>query len=60
MSVKENIYVNCLPLKEKIEHFRTLMIRTGMEKGFSNPKTIEISQSLDNLLTEYFIVEKKR
>ncbi|MDU9694114.1 aspartyl-phosphate phosphatase Spo0E family protein [Priestia sp. SB1] len=59
MSVKENIYVNCLPLKEKIEHFRNLMIRTGMEEGFSNPKTIELSQNLDNLLIEYFIVKKK-
>jgi hypothetical protein len=59
MNIKENKYVNRLPLKEKIEHFRKLMIRTGMEEGFSNPKTVELSQSLDNLLMEYFIFKSK-
>ncbi|MED1559810.1 aspartyl-phosphate phosphatase Spo0E family protein [Bacillus paramycoides] len=34
----------------EIEKIRGLMVFTALEKGFTDPKTIEISQKLDQLL----------
>ncbi|MBM7610165.1 hypothetical protein JOD29_003444 [Lysinibacillus composti] len=42
--------VNCL---KEIEKVRAELIKSGMEKGLSHPTTIEISQSLDQMLNEY-------
>lgn len=50
--IKEKSHPGCSPLVEKIEHFREKMVLTGLKEGFSNPKTIELSQNLDILLNK--------
>ncbi|WP_307838328.1 aspartyl-phosphate phosphatase Spo0E family protein [Bacillus cereus group sp. N12] len=42
--------LQCKPLVVEIEKMRGLMVFTALEKGFTDPKTIEISQKLDQLL----------
>lgn len=40
-------------LLKKLEHTRELMIQSGMRNGLQNPKTIRLSQKLDQLLNRY-------
>lgn len=42
--------LQCRLLLAEIEKNRELMIFTALEKGFTDPKTIEISQKLDRML----------
>ncbi|KAA0759587.1 aspartyl-phosphate phosphatase Spo0E family protein [Bacillus sp. SH5-2] len=42
--------LQCESLIVEIEKIRGLMVFTALEKGFTDPKTIEISQKLDQLL----------
>lgn len=37
-------------LEEEIEKFRSLMIENARSMGFTHPKTVEISQVLDELI----------
>lgn len=44
---------NTKELKEMIELKKEEMIYIANESGFLSPKTIEVSQDLDRLLTKY-------
>ncbi|MED0993497.1 aspartyl-phosphate phosphatase Spo0E family protein [Bacillus nitratireducens] len=51
--LKKHTKTCCLqskPLIVEIEKIRGIMVFTALEKGFTDPKTIEISQKLDQLL----------
>lgn len=37
-------------LEEEIENFRNLMIECALSMGLTHPKTIEVSQELDELM----------
>ncbi|WP_456363438.1 aspartyl-phosphate phosphatase Spo0E family protein [Priestia aryabhattai] len=50
--IKKNSSSGCPLLIAKIEYFREKMVNTGLKEGFSNPKTIELSQNLDILLNK--------
>lgn len=39
-------------LERKIEHTRQKMIRSGLEYGLRNPKTIQLSKQLDCFMNE--------
>lgn len=43
---------------EQVELLREKMIKTGMEFGLQDAKTIKISRQLDELLNEYANFEK--
>lgn len=45
---KEN--VSCIEMQ--IEQLRSDLIKCGMEKGFTHPTTIELSQKLDKMLNK--------
>lgn len=38
----------------KLEKMRFLMIKTGLNYGFQNDKTLLISQRLDELINDYY------
>ncbi|WP_052129849.1 aspartyl-phosphate phosphatase Spo0E family protein [Ureibacillus sinduriensis] len=40
----------------KIQKLRTELIKTGMEFGLTHPSTVKLSQSLDKVLNECFII----
>lgn len=45
-----------IPKKDSIKEIQALrseLIKCGMEKGFTHPTTIKLSQTLDKLLNEY-------
>lgn len=47
-------------LLKKLESTREKMIQSGLEKGFLNDETIQLSKKLDDLLNLYqFHVEKE-
>ncbi|WP_301287691.1 aspartyl-phosphate phosphatase Spo0E family protein [Bacillus sp. 3103sda1] len=51
--LKKHTKTCCLQYKQlvvEIEKLRGLMVFTALEKGFTDPKTLEISQKLDQLL----------
>ncbi|MBP1082320.1 MULTISPECIES: aspartyl-phosphate phosphatase Spo0E family protein [Bacillus] len=37
-------------LEEEIENFRSLLIECALSMGFTHPKTVEVSQELDELM----------
>jgi hypothetical protein len=37
----------------KINYFREELIKTGNSKGFNDPETIRLSQTLDRLIIKY-------
>ncbi|MGE7852928.1 Spo0E family sporulation regulatory protein-aspartic acid phosphatase [Bacillus paramycoides] len=43
-------------LIEEIENTRKLMISTALEKGFMCVQTLELSQSLDQMLNQFHLV----
>jgi hypothetical protein len=42
--------VTITDLKKEIETLRQKMIAIGMEKGFTHPETVQVSQELDKLI----------
>ncbi|MCM3664946.1 aspartyl-phosphate phosphatase Spo0E family protein [Mesobacillus subterraneus] len=40
-------------LTMKIELFREEMIKLGLKTGFGSPETVQISQTLDELILKY-------
>lgn len=42
-------------LLKELEIKRQLMIKTGIECGLQNPRTIKLSKELDRLMNEYGI-----
>jgi len=47
-------------LSEEIEFIRQEMIKTGLKYGFSHPRTVQMSQLLDQLLNEYDKMRNKK
>lgn len=48
-----------LNISRKIERERKRLVELGMSKGFQNPQVIKKSQEVDELLVEYYKLEKK-
>jgi len=46
-------------LVEYIEKLRAEMVTTGVEKGFADCKTIQLSQELDQLINTYHKLSNK-
>lgn len=42
--------VTITDLEKEIETLRNKMVAVGMEKGFTHPETVQISQELDKLI----------
>ncbi|QCR34428.1 hypothetical protein C1N55_06830 [Lysinibacillus sp. SGAir0095] len=40
----------------KIQKLRCELIKTGMENGLNHPSTVKLSQALDKVLNECFII----
>lgn len=43
-----------MDIVKKIEILRSKLHQVGMEKGFKNPEVLQLSQTLDNLINEYY------
>lgn len=46
-------------LLSSIGKMRYKMIQSGLSKGFLHPDTLQLSEQLDKLLTEYQLIFKK-
>lgn len=54
MSINKNKQVK---IEAKIEVLRNELIETGELYGYLHPKTIKISQQLDNIINEYQLMK---
>ncbi|MFD1706574.1 aspartyl-phosphate phosphatase Spo0E family protein [Siminovitchia sediminis] len=53
---KSTLYKTKQTLQKEINALRREMIMTGMTKGLSSKKTVEVSQKLDHILNQYELI----